>query len=214
MNPIDGVQFELPLAWDLFATFLFAAAGTVRTIRRGYDVVGVMIVAVAGSLGGGILRDVLLGSLPPVALTDYRLLTAVIAGASLGVLLHRLVVRSTRFVGVVDSVSIGMYAVFGAQKAVLLGVSPLSALFIGVLNAVGGGLLRDIIIREEPEVFKPSHFYVIAVAAGGVVFLVLCWYAPISAELSGIVAVGITTLIRLLALRFDWKTRRVQRTLR
>ncbi len=214
MNPIDGTHFELPLVWDLFATFLFAAAGTVRTIRRGYDVVGVVVVAVAGSLGGGILRDVLLGSLPPVALTDYRLLTAVLAGAGLGVVLHRLVVRSTTFVGHVDSVSIGMYAVFGAQKAILMGVAPLSALFIGIINAVGGGLLRDIIMREEPEVFKPSHFYAIAVAAGGVVFLAMCWYAPMSSEMAGLIAVAVTFLVRVLALRFNWRTRRVQRTLR
>lgn len=78
MNPIDGTHFELPLVWDLFATFLFAAAGIVSTFHRGYDVVGVVVVSVAGSLGGGgILRDVLLGSL---ALCGYASISAEASG--------------------------------------------------------------------------------------------------------------------------------------
>ncbi|MCU0330228.1 MAG: TRIC cation channel family protein [Candidatus Kapabacteria bacterium] len=207
MDPFLQSQFTLPLQWDVFATFLFAAAGTVRTIRRGYDIVGVVIVAVAGSLGGGMLRDVFLGSLPPVALVDVRFMASVLLGAIVGMALHRYVVRAMPVVEFVNTVSIGMYAVFGTQKAILAGLSPLGALFIGVLNAIGGGLLRDIIIREEPEVFRPSHFYAVAIAAGVVTFLVLGRYVSIRAETAAMIAIGVTIAIRSLALRFGWRTR-------
>lgn len=207
MDPFLQSQFTLPIQWDVFATFLFAAAGTVRTIRRGYDIVGVVIVAVAGSLGGGMLRDVFLGTLPPVALVDVRFMASVLLGAIVGMALHRYVVRAMPVVELVNTVSIGMYAVFGTQKAILAGLSPLGALFIGVLNAIGGGLLRDIIIREEPEVFRPSHFYAVAVAAGVVTFLVLGRYVSMRAETAAMIAIGVTIAIRSLALRFGWRTR-------
>lgn len=201
-------QFRLPLWWDVLATMLFALAGTVKAIRRGYDIVGILVVALVASLGGGMLRDLLIGTTPPASLQDGRFLMAVVGGATLGILLQRSVPRLQPFIEVVNAVSIGLYSVFGMQKALVHGVPDVGALVIGFLNAVGGGLLRDIMIREEPEIFRPGHFYAVAVFLGLATFLVIGRYVDVTAERAAIIAIAVTVLLRGLALRFNWRTRR------
>ncbi|HCN04030.1 MAG TPA: hypothetical protein DIS79_00295 [Bacteroidetes bacterium] len=201
--------FELPAWWDYAATFLYALVGARFAILRGYDVIGVYVLAFVAGGGGGLLRDMLLQSGPPVVLRDPVYVTVAWAAATAGLLLHRLLPRIQKFIDIVDAVSIGLYAVVGAQKSLLLGFSPLTAIFVGTLNAVGGGIIRDIIVRNEPDIFRPGTYYAVAVVAGVFVFVGLNYFTPLDADTSALFSVAVTVNIRALALRYGWKTRRL-----
>lgn len=199
--------FSLPIWWDLTATFLYALVGTRFAIMRGYDVVGVLMISLVVGVGGGLLRDILLQAGPPVALRDPMYAAMTWGAAVVGLLLYKKVPRLQRMIDVVDALSIGLYGVFGAQKSLSFGLGLLGAIFVGVLNAIGGGILRDIIVRNEPEVFRPGTFYAVAAIVGVTCFVTLARILSVDADLAAIISIGLTVAIRMLALRFGWKTK-------
>ncbi|HLP29467.1 MAG TPA: TRIC cation channel family protein [Candidatus Didemnitutus sp.] len=199
--------FTLPVWWDLTATFLYALIGTRYAIMRGYDVVGVLMISLVVGVGGGLLRDILLQDGPPVALRDPMYAAMTWGAAVVGLVLYKKIPRLQRMIDVVDALSIGLYGVFGAQKSMSLGLGLLGAIFVGVLNAVGGGILRDVIVRNEPEVFRPGTFYAVAAILGVTCFVTLSRILSIDADIAAVISIGITVVIRMLALRFGWKTK-------
>lgn len=194
---------------DLAATFLYALVGASRAIRKGYDVVGVVVLALVASTGGGVLRDVLLQRGAPVILQDHRFIIVAFSAALLGVWLHRSLPRFRPIIDLVDSVAIGLYAVVGAQFAIIAGLSGLSAILIGFLNAFGGGLLLAVLMREEPGIFKPGLFYAVAVFVGLLVFVGLAVVFNIDAGISASISILTTATVRTLALRLGWSTHSV-----
>lgn len=202
--------FELPLTFDFGATAAFALAGTFAGVRRNYDIVGVFFLALASGVGGGLIRDGLfLGHIPPVAITDSRYLVTVAIACAAGLVLGGRMRHFERWIGIVDALGLGAYAVVGAQKAIQAGLGVPAALLIGVVNAAGGGLLRDVLAREEPLIFKPGQFYALAALAGAVSFVGLAVFAGVDATAAAAIAIALTFLLRLLAIRFEWRTRPV-----
>jgi uncharacterized membrane protein YeiH len=202
--------FELPLTFDLGATAAFALTGAFAGVRRHYDIVGVFFLALASGVGGGLIRDGLfLGHVPPVAITDSRYLITVAVACASGLFLGGRMRHFERWIEIVDALGLGAYAVVGAQKAIQAGLGVPAALLIGVVNAAGGGLLRDVLAREEPLIFKPGQFYALAALAGAVSFVGLAVFAGIDASWSAVIAIAFTFLLRLLAIRFEWRTRPV-----
>ncbi len=199
--------FSLPVWWDLTATFLYALVGTRFAIMRGYDVVGVLMISLIVSVGGGLLRDILLQAGPPVALRDPMYTAMAWGAAVVGLVLYKKVPRLQRMIDVVDALSIGLYGVYGAQKSMGFGLGLLGAIFVGVLNAIGGGILRDIIVRNEPEVFRPGTFYAVAAIVGVTCFVTLSRILSVDADIAAATSIGVTVTIRMLALRFGWKTK-------
>lgn len=199
--------FSLPVWWDLTATFLYALVGTRFAIMRGYDVVGVLMISLIVSVGGGLLRDILLQAGPPVALRDPMYTAMAWGAAVVGLVLYKKVPRLQRMIDVVDALSIGLYGVYGAQKSISFGLGLLGAIFVGVLNAIGGGILRDIIVRNEPEVFRPGTFYAVAAIVGVTCFVTLSRVLSVDADVAAVISIGVTVAIRMLALRFGWKTK-------
>ncbi|MBK6290885.1 MAG: TRIC cation channel family protein [Ignavibacteria bacterium] len=199
--------FSLPVWWDLTATFLHALVGTRFAIMRGYDVVGVLMISLIVSVGGGLLRDILLQAGPPVALRDPMYTAMAWGAAVVGLVLYKKVPRLQRMIDVVDALSIGLYGVYGAQKSMSFGLGLLGAIFVGVLNAIGGGILRDIIVRNEPEVFRPGTFYAVAAIVGVTCFVTLSRILSVDADIAAATSIGVTVTIRMLALRFGWKTK-------
>ncbi len=198
--------FQLHIAFDLAATFLFAVTGSLAAIAKRYDLVGVLVLAFVTGLGGALLRDgIFLQQGPPAVITDGRYLVAVLAGAAVGPFgrrLHRL-----RLVLVLaDAAALGTYGMVGAQKALAAGLPELTAVLVGVVNAVGGGLLRDVLVREEPLVFKPGEFYALAALAGVVLFSVLTRLLHWPDTLSALVAIALSFSLRLLSIRLGWRT--------
>jgi len=195
----------LPIEFDLAATFLMAMTGVWVASRRGYDILGAFTLAFVSGVGGGLLRDSIFLSQPPAVMQNPWYLLAVLAAVAVGVLFHRFAQRFERLVAYVDAIAMAVYAAVGADKALVTGTAPLAAVLIGMTNAVGGGLLRDILVREEPLLFKPGQFYVLA-ALGGCVLFVALDYNNLPVQQAAIAGICTTLLLRLLAIRFNWKT--------
>lgn len=200
-------QFELPVVFDLAATLAFALSGALAAVRRRYDIVGVFFLALISGLGGGLLRDgIFIQSGPPAALLDARYIQIVTVAALAGILLRERVQRFGRVIATFDALGLGAYAAFGTQKALASGLSIPAAMLIGVLNAAGGGILRDVLTREEPLVFKPGQFYVLAAFFGTVIFVVAGTGFNLSAETAALITIGATFAIRTLTVWLNWQT--------
>lgn len=197
-----------PVWFDLGAIFAFALTGAIAGIKRGYDIVGVFFLALATGLGGGLIRDgvFLPQTGPPALLTDPRYIGFVAAATLAGILFSKHVKRAQRVIALIDAVGLGAYAAFGTQKALQAGLAVPAAILVGVVNAAGGGLLRDIIVREEPLVFRPGQFYVLTALAGAVAFVVLTVRLGVGASLAAGVALAVTFVFRALTIAFNWRT--------
>jgi uncharacterized membrane protein YeiH len=204
---LPGIPFLLPIEFDLGATFLMALTGVWVASRRGYDLVGAFMLAFVTGVGGGLLRDAVFIKQIPLVMQDARYLWAVTAAVVFGVLSHRVAERFERSIAYVDALAIGVYAVVGANKAMIAGIAPMPALLVGMCNAVGGGLLRDVLVREEPLVFKPGQLYVLAALFGCVVFVVLSYYYGLDTNHSAWISIAVIAILRLAAIRFNWTTR-------
>jgi uncharacterized membrane protein YeiH len=206
-----GQEFYLPATFDICAVFFFALTGALAAIRRGYDIIGLFAMALATGLGGALIRDgVFLQSGPPAMTKDWRLLAAVIAGCLAGWAMGHLIERYRKVIAVLDAVGLGAYSVVGVQKSLAAGLSIPAALLVGVINACGGGLLRDIIVREEPLMMKPGQFYVVASFLGCVIFVALAHYTALSAPVAALFAICATFVFRMLAIVFNWRTTPIQ----
>ncbi len=201
--------FHLPVWWDLAATFLFALVGTRFAISRGYDVIGVMVLSIVAGVGGGLVRDLVMQVGTPVVLSDPWYVGLAWTAALIGLYIHKLIPKYQRWLDVLSAVSIGLYGVFGAQKALLFGLSPLTAIFIGFLNAIGGGVLRDVLVRNEPDIFRPGTYFAVAALAGVIVFVVTARVFLLEYDLAATLGIMATISIRLFAMKYGWKTRRL-----
>ena len=212
MTPEINSQFILPIYFDLGATFLYALTGALVAIRRQYDIVGLFVLALVSGVGGGLIRDaVFIESGPPLAMKDERYLYAVIAGCLAAAFFGHRMDRLQRSFLLADALGLGAYAVVGVSRSLSVGLPVSAAIMAGVVNASGGGLLRDILVRDEPLLFKPGQLYVLAALLGAGLFtlLVVCFATPV--KTSGILAVSATFVFRLLAMTFNWKTGAIAR---
>ncbi len=216
MDPVTNAlsmrgEFYLPPAFDIAAVFFFAVTGALAAIRRGYDVIGLVALAFVTGLGGALIRDGLfLQDGPPALTKDGRLLIAVVAGCGVGWVMGHWLERFQKLIAVLDAIGLGAYSVVGVQKSMGAELSIPAAVLIGAINACGGGLLRDVIVREEPLVMKPGQFYMIASLLGCVLFITLTRYTPLTAPAAALVAIGLTFCFRVLAIFFNWRTSPVQ----
>ena len=199
-------SFLLPIEFDVAATFLMAMTGVWVASRRGYDVIGAFTLAFVSGVGGGLLRDSVFLSQPPAVMQNPLYLFAVLAAVVIGVLFYRVALRFERLVAYVDAIALAVYAVVGADKSLAAGYASVGAVVIGMTNAVGGGLLRDILVREEPLLFKPGQFYVLAALGGCVLFVVLLRHYGVPVQQAAFASIATTLLLRLLAIRFNWQT--------
>ncbi|HEX6156685.1 MAG TPA: TRIC cation channel family protein [Burkholderiales bacterium] len=204
---MPGVSFQLPIEFDLVAVFLFALTGVWAASKRGYDVVGAFVLAFVTGVGGGLLRDGIFLQEVPLVIRDGRYLWAVLAALVIGGLAQTLADRFTGLLSFVDAAGIGVYAVFGANKSLIAGASAEAAVLVGLCNAVGGGLIRDVIVREEPLLMKPGQLYFLATLVGCSAFVLMSHLQGWEVQTSAYIAIAITLLLRVLAIRFNWTTR-------
>jgi uncharacterized membrane protein YeiH len=199
--------FELPLSFTLLAYFTFGITGALAGMRRGYDIIGVLFLALITAGGGGLIRDgLLLSNGPASLLLDGRYILVCLVGALLALFFQRHVHRLNRTIAVIDALGLGAFAVIGVERTLSAGLSVPAAFLGGTLTAVGGGLLRDVLVREEPLLFKPGQFYAMVAIAGCGIFLAqLHWQCstPENAAIYSIVAVFV---LRMLAIRYNWRT--------
>ncbi len=190
------------LALDLVGVFVFALSGGLVAVKKRFDLFGVLVLACAAGLGGGILRDVLIGDIPPVGLSDWRLLSAAVAGGLVTFFLHPGVERITRFVRVLDAVGLAAFAVAGSLKAITTpGVAPVTAVIVGVLTAVGGGVIRDLLAGQVPEVLR-RELYAVPALLGSLVVVVSSQIAPLQDWVVWAAAL-LVFAVRLVAVHLD-----------
>ena len=193
----------LTVVLDLTGVSVFAVSGALAAVQKRLDIVGVVVLGMVAAVGGGVLRDVLLGDVPPPALRDWRYV-AVAALTSLVVFFfHPQVSRLERLVRVFDAAGLGLFAVAGTAKASAAGLGPLPACLLGVLTGIGGGVLRDVLLGEIPLVLRTGELYAVAALAGAVSVVAadrLGVYGPGAAG----IAVTLVFLLRVAAIRRHW----------
>lgn len=159
----------LVVGLDLIGVFVFGLSGGALAVRHRLDVFGVLVVAMAAALAGGMIRDVLLGATPPAALRDGRYLLTALAAGGFVFLGHRLLDRLGKPVMVLDALGLGLFAVTGCRKALAFGLEPVAAIMLGVLTAIGGGALRDLLVAEIPRVLREEVYAVAALLGAAIV---------------------------------------------
>ena len=199
--PTDPVLLVL----DLVGTFAFALNGALTAVRTAHlDIVGVITLGIITAVGGGIIRDVLLGALPPATFVDWRYLAVAGGGGFIAFLFSRWLARFTIPIDVLDAAGLSLFTVTGASKALELGVGPAQAILLGAMTGVGGGTVRDVLIRQVPSVLSRGLYaipalvgaaLVVAAASGGVHHVL---GVPIA-----LIAAGVCFLIRIVGLLFS-----------
>jgi uncharacterized membrane protein YeiH len=157
------------VALDLLGTFVFALSGAVASVKNKLDLFGLMVLAFATGNAGGITRDLLIGSVPPAAISDWRYLGVCIVAGLVTFFWYPDIDKRSRLVLLFDGAGLGLFAVTGTQKALAAGLDPLMAALMGMLTGIGGGMLRDVLINQTPTVLKADLYAVAALAAGVVV---------------------------------------------
>jgi uncharacterized membrane protein YeiH len=193
---------SLELVLDLLGTFVFALSGAAAGVRRRLDFFGVMVVSFAAANAGGITRDVLIGATPPAGISDRRYLAASLAAGLLTYFWHPAIERLHKFVLVADAAGLALFAVSGTQKALAFGLHPAMAAVLGMVTGIGGGIMRDVLLRSIPTVLR-AEIYASAALAGAVVVVAghLALMPPAVATFTG---AALCFAIRMLAIVGRW----------
>jgi len=192
---------EFVLVIDLLGTFAFAVNGAFTATRAvRLDIVGVLVLGVMTAIGGGILRDLLIGAVPPSAFTHWYYLAAAGGGALIAFFISRPSRLLTIPILVLDAIGLSLFCVTGAQKALEYGLDPAAAIIVGTIAAVGGGTIRDIMIRQVPSVLT-SGLYAIPALVGAAIDVLVAPSTVLGIPVA-LMAATICFLIRMLGVRF------------
>jgi len=187
---------------DLIGTFAFAISGAVAARQKKLDLFGIIMLAYATACGGGIIRDVCIGALPPAGLSDWRYLALSIVAAGVVMGADPLVQRLSHPVLLFDAAGLGFFAVFGAHKTLAYGHSIEAAIILGMISAVGGGALRDLLLNRTPvilqkEIYASAALVAAVLQAGGEILDWSLRWVPWA-------AIAVCFVIRYLSLRYHW----------
>jgi uncharacterized membrane protein YeiH len=197
--------------FDLGASFIWAISGALLAARRGYDLTGIAAIALVSSTGGGLLRDGLFLQQGPPALVLTPIYIVIAAFAALLVWALGQNARAfhlfARSAAAVDAIGLGGFAVVGMQVALNAGLSLPGVVLVGVVNAVGGSVLRSLLLREIPEVFRPGELTAVASLAGCLVHLALTLGMGVDPRQAAAVTIVLVALLRVGSARFGLRTR-------
>jgi uncharacterized membrane protein YeiH len=194
-----GFDPTLILVLNLAGTFVFGLSGGLAAVRARLDLFGIVVLAAVVGLAGGITRDLLIG-IPPATFRDWRYLAAAGAAGLVCFFARPVLERFQRSVLVFDAVGLGLFCVTGASKALDFGVGAVSAILLGALTGIGGGILRDVLLREVPTVLR-HDLYAIPALLGAAV-LVVAQESGFDNPIFPVVAVIVCVGVRLVGLRY------------
>jgi len=191
---------------DLVGTFVFALSGAMAGVKERLDLFGVLVLSFSAASAGGIMRDLLIGSVPPAAISDWRYLAASLLAGLVVFFWYPISERLrnlTNHVLIFDAAGLALFAVVGTQKALGYRLNPLMAALLGVLTGIGGGILRDVLISQVPTVLRAELYAVAALAGASVVVVghVLNLQPTAMAIVGAVLCFG----IRLVAIRRGWR---------
>ena len=161
----------LLLVFDLIGTFVFALSGATAGVKRRLDLFGVLVMSFAAGNAGGIARDLLIGAVPPAAISDWRYLAVSLLAGIVTFYSFSGIDRLRSPVLVFDGAGLALFAVSGTQKALAFGLNPVMAALLGMLTGIGGGMTRDVLLAEIPTVLRADLYAVAALAGAAVVVI-------------------------------------------
>jgi len=194
---------DVPIPIEMLPVIVASGAGALMARKDNLDLIGAIGMAVVCGLGGGLLRDVILQQGDVYLLNQPVALPLSVASAALVFVFPVIVEKPDRIIAILDIFAVGLFAVMGADKAMRYGLAPLACIMMGFFTAVGGGMLRDVLVNRVPLIFRQGNFYAIAALAGATsyVTLVELWYVPKVAAL--VVGTGITMALRWISLHYN-----------
>ncbi len=199
----DELLRTLVLILDLGGTFAFALSGAMAGVRRRLDIFGVLVLSFAAATFGGVMRDVVIGAIPPAALQDWRYLAVSLMAGLLCFFWSALIEKLRNPVRMLDAMGLALFAVAGTEKALAFGLSPVMAALLGMLTGIGGGVARDVLLAEIPAVLRSELYAVAALAGAAVVVVGNLLHFPIVVTVlgGGLVCFG----LRVMAIRRQWQ---------
>jgi len=186
--------------FELLGTFFFAISGALAIQDHHDDLFGAGFMGFVTAIGGGTLRDIMLGSYPLVWIGDINFLYSIFAGVIVAYLFFRALTKLRRTFLVFDSLGISFFTILGVEKALNLGVRPEIAAIMGMFTAVMGGVIRDVLTNETPVLFR-KEIYATACLAGAVLYLIL-FHAGVTRNVNMMTSIALIIIIRILAVRY------------
>lgn len=187
---------------DLFGSFAFALSGALMAIKKEMDLFGIVVLALVTAIGGGTTRDALLGNTPVFILNEPVYIYISIIAAVLAFLFYRVLFKITSIILIADALGLGTFVCIGVSKALEAHVSYTGAVLLGLITAVMGGIIRDLLANEIPAVLT-RDFYAITCIVGGTIYVFL-YRQGISNDKVMLLTAGFVIFLRLLAIRFNW----------
>jgi uncharacterized membrane protein YeiH len=199
----DSLWPDVVKILDWVGTLVFALSGGLLGVKKQFDLFGVLFLSFVVSVAGGIMRDVLIGAVPPAAIAEIHYAAIAICGGIVTFFWASRVARYHRLILLLDAVGLGLFAVLGTAKAIAHGIHPVMAAVMGMLTGIGGGMTRDVLAGDIPFVLRSDLYAVAALAAGAVVSLGHALDLPFtSAMLAGAAA---CIFLRLMAIYRGWR---------
>ena len=186
---------------DILGTIAFAISGVSVAMNKRMDAFGVLIIAFVTAVGGGTLRDVLIGVTPVTWMTNMTYVYVIFGATVFTVVFQRKINYLRTSLLFFDSIGIGLYTVVGIEKGLAVGLHPIICISLGTMTACFGGVIRDILCNEIPVIFRRKEIYATACILGGIVYFVLRQF-PISDNIIFMSSGAVVIVVRLLAVRF------------
>ncbi|HTI87317.1 MAG TPA: trimeric intracellular cation channel family protein [Alphaproteobacteria bacterium] len=194
---------SLPYILDLAGTFVFALSGAMAGVKHRLDVFGVLVLSFAAANTGGITRDVLIGAVPPGAISDWHYMGVSLAAGLLTFFFSTPIAQRWNPVLLFDAAGLALFAVSGADKALAHGLNPVMATLLGMLTGIGGGMARDLLLAEIPIVLRADLYAVAALLGAAIVVIgnMLQWPSEVAVLVGAALCFG----LRVLAIRYRWQ---------
>ncbi|MGA8593325.1 MAG: trimeric intracellular cation channel family protein [Bryobacteraceae bacterium] len=191
------------VAFDLGGTFVFALSGAMAGVNHRLDLFGVLVLSFAAGNSGGIARDVMIGAVPPAAISDWRYVAVSILAGMITFYWYRIINRLSSPVLVFDAAGLALFAVSGAGKALALHAGPVAATLLGMLTGIGGGMVRDVLVREIPTVLRTELYAVAALIGAAAVVIGRMLHVP--SAWAAATGAGFCFGLRFMAMRHGWQ---------
>ncbi|MFC1420250.1 trimeric intracellular cation channel family protein [Streptacidiphilus cavernicola] len=193
---------------DLIGIFVFALSGGLLAVRKNLDIFGIAVLAEVTALGGGVFRDLIIGAVPPAAFQNMGYFFTPLVAALVVFFLHPEVQRINGTIQLLDAAGLGLFCVTGTAKAHDYGLGPVADIALGMLTAVGGGVVRDLLAHELPSLLRWDRaLYAVPALVGAGIVALLIWMNRLDGY-TGTAAALVAFALRMLALRYDWRAPR------
>ncbi len=206
---VDSIFFAI----EIIGTVAFAITGVITALEKKFDIFGALVLGTVTAVGGGIVRDIILGYLPPMAFRkSVYALTAVVTSLAVFVLAYFLGSKIkkhfdvySQVINIFDSIGLSVFVIGGVNSAIACGFGEnmFLSIFVATLTGVGGGVMRDIMAGRVPKILR-KRVYALAAIVGAIIYYVLIWYKILPSTPAIIIGAGSVLVIRILATIFHW----------